>query len=69
MYWWRRAISDDKYIVPVSHHDVLIVDLVNGGLDEHIDGMAANFAMRMKEITLAALDRITREVKQLSESV
>ena len=29
-----------------------------------IDGMAADFAMWMKEVTLTALDRITREVKR-----
>ena len=29
--------------------------------------MDADFAMRLKELTLAALDRITRGVKQLSE--
>ena len=31
--------------------------------------MAADLAMWMKEVTLAALDRITREVKRLLESV
>ena len=31
--------------------------------------MAADFAMQMKEVTLAVLDRITREVKPLSYSV
>ena len=31
--------------------------------------MAADFAMQMKEVTLAALFRMTREVKRLSESV
>ena len=39
------------------------------GLDNEIDGMAADFAMWMKEVTVAVLDRIMREVKQLSESV
>ena len=51
------------------HHDALLVDRVDDGLDEEIDGMAADFTMRLKEVTLAALDRITGEVKQLSESV
>ena len=31
--------------------------------------MAADFAMQLKEVTLAVLDRTTREGKQLSESV
>ena len=36
-------------------------------LDMDIDGIAADFAMRLKEVTQAALDRTTREVKRLSE--
>ena len=51
----------------VPHHDGLIVDRVDDGLDGEIDGMAADFEMRLKEVTLAALAKITREVKQLSE--
>ena len=39
------------------------------GMDEDIDGMAADFVMRLKEVTLAALDRTMREVKRLSQSV
>ena len=31
--------------------------------------MAADFARQMKEVTLAALDRIAKEVERLSESV
>ena len=31
--------------------------------------MAADFAMRMKEVTLGVLDRISMDVKRLSESV
>ena len=46
----------------VPHHDGLLVDRI-------YDGMATDFAMRLKEVTLAVLDRITREVKSLSESV
>ena len=61
--------EDDKHIVSLPHHDGLLVDMVDNGLGEEIDGMAAVFAMRLKEVTLAALDRITREVKPLSESV
>ena len=33
-----------------------------------MDGMASDFAMRLKEDTLAALDRTTREVRRLSET-
>ena len=43
--------------------------MVGDGLDEEIDGMAADFAMRLKEVTLAALDRIMRVLKRLSELV
>ena len=31
--------------------------------------MTSDFAMRLKEVTLAALDRILREVIQVSKSV
>ena len=31
--------------------------------------MTAHFAMQLKEVTMATLDRTTREVKRLSESV
>ena len=63
------SIIDGKHIVSVPHHDGLLVDRVDDGLDEEIDRMAADFAMRWKEVTLAALDRTTREVKRLSELV
>ena len=43
------------------------MDRVDYGLDGEIDGMASDFAMRLN--TLAELDRTTREVKWLSESV
>ena len=33
----------------VPHHDGFLVDRVDDGLDEEIDGMAADFAMRLKE--------------------
>ena len=58
------SLTGGKHIVSVPHHDGLLVDRVDDGLDERIDGMAADFAMRLKEVTLAALDRTTREVKQ-----
>ena len=61
-------LIDGKHIVSVPHLDGLLVGMVEDSLDEVIDGMAADFAMRLKEITLAVLDR-TREVKRLSESV
>ena len=63
------SLIDGKHIVSVPHQDGLLVDKVDDGLDEEIDGMAADFAMRTKEVTLAALDSITRDVKRLSESV
>ena len=62
-------LMDSKHIVSVPHHDKLLVDRVDDGLDEEIDGLAVDFVMRLKEGTLAALDRTTREVKWLSESV
>ena len=42
---------------------------VDDGMTEEMDGMVADFAMQWNECTLAALDRTTREVKRLSESV
>ena len=63
------SLIDGKHIVSVPHHDGLLVDRVDDGLDVEIDRMAADFAMRWKEVTLAALDRTTREVKRLSELV
>ena len=57
-------LMDGKNIVYVPHHDGLLVDMVNDGLDEEIDGIASDFAMRLEEGTLAALDRTTREVKR-----
>ena len=35
---------DGNYIVPVPHHDGSLVDRVDDGLDEEIDGMADDFA-------------------------
>ena len=35
----------------VPNHDDLLVDRVDDGLDEEIDGMAADFAMRWKEVS------------------
>ena len=60
------SLIDGKHIVSVPHHDGLLVDRVNDVLDEDIDRMPADLAMRLKEVTLAALDRIMRDVKQLS---
>ena len=51
----------------VPYYDGLPVDRVNNSLDKEIDGMAADFAMPMKDITLAEFDRITNEVKRLLE--
>ena len=62
-------IMDGKHIVSVPHHDGLLVDRVDDDLDDEIYGIGADIAMRLKEGTLAALDRTTREVKRLSESV
>ena len=53
----------------VPHHDRLLVDRVDDCLDEEIGGMSAYFTMQLKGVTLAALDRITREVNRSSESV
>ena len=41
----------------VPHHDILLVDMVNDVLDEEIDRKATDFAVRLKEVTLAALYR------------
>ena len=49
----------------VPHHEGLLVHRVDYGMDEETDRMAANIAMYMKEVTLAALDRITMEVKSV----
>ena len=62
-------LIDGKHIVSVAHHDGVLVVRVDDGLDEEIDGMAADFVMRLKEGSLASLDRTTREVKRLSESM
>ena len=45
------------------------MERVDDGLDGEIDGMADDFAMRLKEGTLAALDRTRRDVKRLSDSM
>ena len=65
------SLIDGKHIVYVPQHDELLEDRVDDGPDEEIDGIAAEIAMLLKEVPLAALDRprITREVKQLSELV
>ena len=36
-----------KHIVSVQHHYGLLLNRVDDGLDEEIDGMAADFAMRL----------------------
>ena len=64
-----RSIMDAKLIVSVPRHDGLPVDRVNDNNEDDLDGLAADFAMQMKEATLAALDRITKEMERLSESV
>ena len=51
---WSLIVG--KYIVSVPPHDRLLVDSVDDGLDEEIDGMAADFAMQLMEVTLVALD-------------
>ena len=43
------SLIDGKHIVYVPHQDGLLVNRVDDGLDEEIDGMAADFAMRLKE--------------------
>ena len=45
------SLIDGKHIVSVPHYDRFLVDRVDDGLDEEVDGMAANSAMRMKEVT------------------
>ena len=40
------------------------MDRVNDNNEEDLDGLAADFARQMKEVTLAALDRITKEVER-----
>ena len=64
-----RSIMDGKLVVSVPRHDGELVDRVNDNNEEDLDGLAADFARQMKEVTLAALDRITKEVERLSESV
>ena len=61
------SLIDGKHIVSVSYHDGLLVDRVNDGLDQDIDRISADFGMHMKNVTLAAYDRITKVVEQLSE--
>ena len=63
------SLVDGKHIMYVPHHDGLHMDRVGDGLDEEIDRMDSDFPMQMKEVTVAVLDSITREVKRLSESV
>ena len=53
-------LIDSKNIVSVPHHDGLLLHMVDDGMDEEIDGMTADFAMRWKEFTLDELDRTTR---------
>ena len=42
------SLMDGKHIVSVPHHDGLLVDRVDDGLDEDIDGMVVDTAMRLK---------------------
>ena len=62
-------LMDGNHIVYVLQHDGVFIDRTADGMDEEIDRMAADFAMRLKGDTPAALARITREVKRLSKSV
>ena len=64
-----RSIIDGKLIVSVPRHDGELVDRVNANNEEDLYGLAADFARQMKEVTLAALDRITKEMERLPESV
>ena len=64
-----RSIIDGKLIVSVPRHDEELVDRVNDNNEKDLDGLAADFVRQMKEVTLAALDRITKEMERLSESV
>ena len=64
-----RSIIDGKLIVSVPRHGGELVDRVNDNNEKDLDGLAADFARQMKEVTLAALDRITKEMERLSESV
>ena len=41
----------------VSHHVGLLVEKIDDGMDEQIDGMAADFAMRLNKGSLAASQR------------
>ena len=46
------VIIEDRHIVyVVPYLDGFLVDMVDDGLDEEIDRMASDFAMRMKEVT------------------
>ena len=56
-------LMDGKHIVSVPHHDGLLVDMVDDGLYEAINGMAAD-CNAVEEVTLVALDMATREVKR-----
>ena len=40
---------DGKHIVSLPHHDAILVDRVDDGLDDEIDGIA-DFAMRLREV-------------------
>ena len=55
------SLIDGKHIVSMPHHDGFLVDRVDDGMGEEIDGMAADFSLQLKEITLSALDRTTRK--------
>ena len=53
----------------MQHHDGLLVNRVDDRLDEEIDGIVVDFAMRLMKVTLAALDRTPRDEKRLLDSV
>ena len=64
-----RSIMDHQLIVSMPRHDVVLVDRVKEKDEKELGGLPADFARQMKETTLPAMDRITKEVESLSKSV
>ena len=48
-------LIDCKNIVYVPRQDGFLVNMVNEGFDEELCGMSTDFAIQMKEVTLAAV--------------
>ena len=48
------ALIDDKNIVSVARYEGFLVDMVNEGINQEFSGMAADFAIQEKEVTLPA---------------